>query len=232
MAESIYLKKENKISEINSAEQCLLALSDQEKEEVLKSSVEVDFQKGETIIKKGFVASSIIYLKQGLAKLDIEIDGKPATVGLIPEKSFVGIICTFANRNLNFSSVALEKSRVVLIDIQVLEKLIRQNGDFAFLLIKHMSCLTNQIVHHITRYSHKNIDGSLSILLLDFAAVYKSDIFTLPVKRKEMANIIGYSKESVINTLSKFKRDGLIEMAGREVKILNREMMQHISDLG
>jgi len=47
-----------------------------------------------------------------------------------------------------------------------------------------------------------------------------------------MANIIGYSKESVINTLSKFKRDGLIEMAGREVKILNREMMQHISDLG
>jgi len=232
MAESIYLKNESKIPEINSAEQCLLALSDQEKEEVLKSSVEVDFQKGETIIKKGFVASSIIYLKQGLAKLDIEIDGKPATVGLIPEKSFVGIICTFANRNLNFSSVALEKSRVVLIDIQVLEKLIRQNGDFAFLLIKHMSWLTNQIVHHITRYSHKNIDGSLSILLLDFAAVYKSDIFTLPVKRKEMANIIGYSKESVINTLSKFKRDGLIEMAGREVKILNREMMQHISDLG
>jgi len=47
-----------------------------------------------------------------------------------------------------------------------------------------------------------------------------------------MANIIGYSKESVINTLSKFKRDGLIEITGHEVKILNREMMQQISNLG
>jgi len=232
MVENIYVNHKNAISEITSAEECFLALSDLEKEEVQKNSVEVDFKKGETIIKKGFVASSIIYLKHGIAKLDIEIDGKTATVGLIPEKSFIGIICTFANRNLNFSSVALEKSRVVLMDIQVLEKLIRQNGEFAFLLIKHMSWLTNQIIHQITRYSHKNIDGSLSILLLDFAAVYKSDLYTIPVNRKEMANIIGYSKESVINTLSKFKRDGLIEITGHEVKILNREMMQQISNLG
>jgi CRP-like cAMP-binding protein len=232
MLENLYIENESLKSDSISAEDCFQVLSAEEKEELKNYTMAVDFEKGETIIKKGFVASSIIYIEKGLAKLDIMIDGKAKTVGLIPEKSFIGIMCTFANRNINFTSVALEKTRITLIDIKFLEKAIKQNGVFAFKLIKHMSWLTNQLIHHITRYSHKNIDGALSILLIDFANIYKSESFTLPINRIEMANILGYSKESVINTLSKFKKDGLIDIKGHKISLLNRDMIQHICELG
>ena len=232
MSDDIFDEKKILGSDSISAEECFGALSEEEKMELQSCKVEVTFEKGETIIKRGFVASSIIYIEEGLAKLDILIDGKVTTVSLVPEKSFIGIICTFANRNINFSSIALEKTRVSLIDMSFFEKMIRQNGEFAFLLIKYMSRITNQLVHHITRYSHKNIDGALSILLLEFASTYKSDTYKIPVSRKEMANILGYSKESVINTLSKFNRDGLIEVKGHQIRIINRAMLKQICELG
>jgi len=232
MAKFFLKEFESSIDEVVSAEDCFAVLSDDEKQELQDCKTVIDFEKGETIIKKGFVASNIIFIEKGLAKLDIIIDGKPTTVSLVPEKSFIGIICTFACRKLDFSSIAIENTRVSIIDIRFFEKIVKQNGEFAFLLIKHMSWLTNQLIHHITRFSHKNIEGALSILLLDFAFIYKSDTYTIPINRKDMANILGYSKESVINTLSKFNKDGLIGLSGHKVSIIEKEKLQQICELG
>lgn len=188
--------------------ECFDALSADQKSLLIQNRSEVEFEKRETIIKRGLAASSVLFLEEGLAKLDIMIDGKTSTVGLIQPQSFIGIICTFANRNLNFSAIALEKTRVSLISMEFFEHLVHQNGDFAFRIIQHMSFLTNNLVHHIARFTHKNIEGTLAILLLEFADIYHSDTFTIPINRKEIAQILGYSVESVINTLSKFNREG------------------------
>jgi CRP-like cAMP-binding protein len=41
------------------------------------------------------------------------------------------------------------------------------------------------------------------------------------ISREELASIAGSSTESLIRTLSDFKREWLIETDGREIKILN-----------
>jgi CRP-like cAMP-binding protein len=215
-----------------SAEDCFNQLSEKEKQELSDHTIEIEFEAGETIIKRGFAASNILYLEKGLAKLDILNDGQTSTVGLISPKSFVGIVCTFASKNLEFSAIALEKTTISLISIEVFEKFIKQNGEFACHIIRHMSGITNQVIHHISRFSHKNIEGALSILLLDFANIYQSDSFTLPINRKEMANMLGYSKESVINTLSKFNKEGLLEVHEKKIKLIQREKLKKISELG
>lgn len=214
------------------AEECLEYLSDAEKIELLNSKIEVEFAAGETIIKKGFVASNIMYIESGLAKLDINNGSHVSTINLMAPKSFIGIICTFASRNLSFSAVALEKTRISIFDSALFEKFIKQNGEFAYHLIQHMSGITSTIVHHISRFSHKNIDGALSILLCDFSNIYKSDNFTLPLNRKEIANILGYSKESVINTLSKFNKEGILKVQDKRIDILDKITLKQIADIG
>ncbi len=211
--------------------ECLNALTEDQKSALIQNRSEVEFEKGETIIKQGLAASSILFLEEGLAKLDIMIDGKTSTVGLIQPQSFIGIICTFANRNLNFSAIALEKSRVSLISMEFFEHLVQQNGEFAFRIIQHMSFLTNNLVHHIARFTHKNIDGALAILLLEFAGIYHSDSYTIPVNRKEIAHILGYSVESVINTLSKFNREGLITLKNHNITLVNKPLLSRISEI-
>lgn len=129
---------------------------------------------------------------------------------MIAPNYFIGIVCTFASHNINFSSVAIEKTKISIFDIRLFEKMIRQNGEFAYRIIQHMSIVTNCLVKNISRFSHKNINGSLSILLLEFSEISKSNSFILPIKRDEMAQMLGYSKEIIINTLSKFNKEGIL----------------------
>lgn len=215
-----------------SAKGLLEFLTDEEREELLENKTVVEFEAGETIIKEGFVASNIMYIAEGLVKLDVSTGRQTSTVSLMSSNSFIGIICTFAGRNLSFSATALENTRISLFDINLFEKFIRQNGEFAFQLIRHTSAMTSQIVHHISKFSHRNIEGTLSILLCDFSKIYNSENFTLPVNRKEIAKMLGYSKESVINTLSKFNREGIISVRDKKIEILDMKMLKQIGEIG
>lgn len=232
MLDGLFKSNLSKSPEYISADDCLKVLTEEEKRELFENKIEIEFEAGETIIKQGFTAGNILYLEKGLAKLDIITDNHLSTVGLVSPNSFVGIICTFASHNFGFSSTALEKSTVYSFDIDIFEKFVLQNGKFACHLIKHMSGLTNNLVRKVSRLNHKNIDGALSLLLLEFSSIYKSDSYSLPVNRKELANILGYSKESVINTLSKFNKEGIIHVHEKDIEIIDKSKLQQISEVG
>lgn len=212
--------------------ECLNKLTSQEKKELIEHKNDIDFEVGETIIKRGLSVTHILYLIDGLVKLEIINDGKSFTVGLIPSHSFIGIICCFAFEKFDFTVTALEKTRVSFIDRNIFENFIKTNGDFAINLIKHMSGVSNGLMHRITNLSQKNIDGALSILLLEFANIYNSTNYKLPMVRRELANMLGYSKESVINTLSKFNKEGIVEVSDRKINILDKQKLIQISKLG
>lgn len=224
----------NSILRINkvSAASLLDFLTEEERIELLENRVEVEFAAGETIIREGFVAGNILYIEEGLVKINVNSGKNSTTVSLMSSKSFIGIICTFADQNINFSATAIEQTKISLFNINLFEKFIKNNGEFAFHLIKHMSAVTNEIVQYMSRFSHTNIEGALSILLCDFSEIYKSDSFTLPVNRIELAKILGYSKESVINTLSKFNKDGILSIRDKRIEIRDKKRLKKISEIG
>lgn len=211
-----------------SAADCFEALTEQQKKLVENSTTVLEFKAGETIIKQGFVATHVLFVEEGLAKLDVTNDGKTSTASLISKGAFVGIICSFACRTLDFSSVALEKTIVRMINMEVFVQLIRENGEFAVKMIRHMSSLTNNMVHWITRMADKNVEGALGILLLEMAQAYQSNAFILPVSRVVLAEMAGYSKESTINTLSEFNRDGIVKVNGKKIEILQPDRLRQI----
>ncbi len=224
-----YLQRKNEFEDANiTASDCLNILTPEQKLLIEKNTTLLEFKKGETIIKQGFVASHILYIESGLAKLDVTDDKKTSTVKLLSSGSFVGIICTFACKSIDFSSVALEDTTVEMINIEVFKKLITENGEFAMMLIQHMSALTNNMVHWITRISSKNIEGALALMLSELAIIYKSNSFKIPVTRKVLAEMVGYSKESVINTLSKFNKEGIIKLDEKNIELIDIEKLKLI----
>lgn len=232
MLDELFNTKSKPVNQSVSATECLQALSQEEREELFNNKLTIDFKPGETIIKKGFVASNIMFLEEGLAKLEVVNDNHTSTVGLIQPQSFVGIICTFASHNFEFSAIALEKTKISIFDMKLFEKFVKSNGSFACQLLRHTSAITNRLVHHITRFNHKNIEGALSIILLDFYQVYDTTAFTLPVNRIELAKMLGYSKESVINTLSKFNKEGILKVQDKHIEIIDMDRLKKISIMG
>lgn len=230
---SDFLNKKSSIDfDFLDAKECLNILSDEEKNEMIDNKTDLVFEAGEIIIKRGILVSNILYLNEGLVKLEVVNDNKLSTVGLIQSHSFIGIICCFAFKKYDFTVTAIERTEVSFIDIHIFENFIKNNGEFALNLIKHMSGITNRLFHRITALSQKNIEGALSILLLDFYNIYSSKNFTLPMTRQELAKLLGYSKESVINTLSKFNKEGIINVSDRKIELTNSEKLEQISKLG
>lgn len=214
------------------AEECLNMLTEDEKATLVNNKSDIEFKKGETIVKRGVLVSNILYMTEGLVKLEFVNDNKWSTLAIVQPNSFIGLICCFAYKNFDFTATALEKTKVSFIDMDVFEKFIKSNGEFSLALIKHMSHVANGLFHRITRLSQKNIEGALSILLLEFSIIYKSSIFIMPIRRKELGALLGYSKESVINTLSNFNREGILNVLDRKIEILDIEKLEQISKLG
>ncbi len=213
-------------------EDCFAILKDEEKNMLYANSSLLNYRKGEMIIRQNFSASHLYLLETGIVTINVFDDHRVSTVKILTEMNFIGIMCSFAGRQLDFSATALQDSEVRLIDMDAFQSILKRNGNFAFQFIRHISTLTNDMVHWIMRIKGRNVDGALAMLLMEFASIYKSNQFELPLTRKEFAAIIGYSKESVINTLSSFNKDRIIEVKDKSVTILDIDRLNLIIQAG
>ena len=218
--------------ELSGADSWMEQLTPDQKEALISSSAILKFRRGETIIKQGTLASHIMFLEEGMAKLNFMEGEKDTTFSFATNGDFIGLMCSFVQKRLEFSAIAITNATVQIIDREVFEKSIKENGKFAVYIVKLMSELTNGVVHTLISLSHKNVNGALSTLLLSLSRVYASNSFQVPFTRDEMAAALGYSKESIINTLSEFHRDKIINISGRNLEILQPETLKIISAKG
>ncbi len=207
-------------------------LTVEQRQLVLDRSIVVDFSPGETIIKQGVAASHILYLESGMAKLSVSDKERSTTFKIVPGEAFIGIMCSFVKRSFDFSAVAIKPCRVRMVDRDVFEDIIRHNGEFAVQMVQLMSLTTNKIVRDLIYLSHKQADGALCTILMELAEIFGSSRFQLPFTRVELADTIGYSKESVIHSLSALQRDGIIRIAGKQIDILDMHRLETIARHG
>jgi CRP/FNR family transcriptional regulator len=54
----------------------------------------------------------------------------------------------------------------------------------------------------------------------------------LPISRKEIGELINMTTENVIRILSEFRKDGLVRIDGKNIEILNKELLEKLSKSG
>ncbi|WP_164977520.1 Crp/Fnr family transcriptional regulator [Ancylomarina salipaludis] len=211
---------------------CFSSLSGRDVSMIINNSTILDFKKNEIIIKQGSFATHIYYVLSGLAKINIESDGRNNTIRMAPEYRFLGLSHAFFDKTYHISATAMETSKVLLIDIAVFKQLIKTNGSFAMGIIETMSKTSHRQVKRMVMYSNKNVEGSLATFLLHYSHMENSTTFKLPFSRKEIAETIGYSRESVIHTFSKFNKENIIRVDEKYVELLDIELLKQIKKKG
>lgn len=207
-------------------------LKELELDKLMGSSVVLDYEKFDVIIKQGSLASQIMVLEEGMVKLNFRESGKDTTFGFGIKGDFIGLMCSFVEKRLDFSAVAITPCRIRIFDRDVFEKLIEQNGKFAIYIVTMMSQMINETCHNFITLKHRNAGGSLATLLLNLIRVFGEHQLIIPFTREEMAHTLGYSKESIINTLSDFQKDGMISISGKKLKILDKKALENIAEKG
>lgn len=212
--------------------ECFETLSNMDFEIIAKNSTVLSFKRGENIIKQGSFITHICYVIKGLSKINIELNETNSTVRIVPTNRFIGIQYAF-NGNINqFSAIAVENSQILMIDINAFKQLMTTNGFFALEITKTISMIGEKVINRILMYRSKNIEGSLASFILRYVDIFKSNEFTIPFSRIEISEMIGYSRESVIHTFTKFNKDGIISVKDKNIKVLDVKLLSDISHRG
>jgi len=209
-------------------------ISEKDFEKLEKSSVRLNFKKGETILKQGGVPTHIVYLEKGIVKFNYENEiNKNLILTIVSAPKILGGANLFYKDNNLFSFVAVEDCEVILIDAKVLENILMENSRFAMMMFQVASEMFKKSVMNFISLAHKQKEGRIADIILYLAAeVYHENSFLLSLTRKEIAEFAGCSTENVIMTLSRWQNEKIIHIEGKKLDILDPEKLKHTSKIG
>jgi CRP/FNR family transcriptional regulator, polysaccharide utilization system transcription regulator len=213
---------------------CFSLLTNDERSFLESNAVTITYKKGETICKQGSFASNIIYLERGLVKVYIEGNPKNLILTLTPSGHIIGVPSIFEGNNTYLYSVTTYIESVVkIIDISVFKQLLLQNAAFAYRVLNIMNESLSQTYGRFFCLTQKHLHGRLADILICLSGrIFKSLQFELPLSRNDLGELTGMSTESVIRLLKELKDDGLIEMSGKTIKLLDLNRLMKISEVG
>jgi CRP/FNR family transcriptional regulator len=199
-----------------------------------EQKVEKFYRKGENIYIEGDPVHSFLYLQKGLVKLyKTETNHKEHIISIAKPKDFIGLLSIFSNPKHTYSIAAIEDSIVCFVELDLIKNFIQTNGDFALDFFEKISILSDSIIQTRVDINTRQLRGRIAYILLFFAQkIYNTEKFNLPVSRKEIADLIDMSTENVIRALSEFRKDGLIQIEGKNIEINDIPRLQKIYDLG
>ena len=209
-------------------------ISEKDFDKLEKTSVKLNFKKGETILKQGGMPSHIVYLDKGIVKFNYENGAnKNLILTIVSAPKILGGANLFYKDNNLFSIVAVEDCEVVMIDSKVVENVLMDNSKFAMMMFQIASEMFKKSVMNFISLAHKQKEGRIADILLYLTEeVYRSNSFVLSLTRKEIAEFAGCSTENVIMTFSKWQNEKIISLEGKSMVVTDLEKLKHISKIG
>jgi CRP-like cAMP-binding protein len=208
-------------------------LSDEELGFLAKTSSQGYYRKSEIIFNENEEIQRFCFLKLGLLKLSKQDEeGKCHIISIAKPNDCVGLLSVFSNTFYKYSLTALEDSVIYYVDLAALKQVISNNGHFAVKMLARISDAADKVINNTFEINNKNLRGRIAYILLDFTEnIYKKNSFESPVSRKEMGQLIGMTTENVIRILSEFRKDGIIEITGKTIKVLKPDFLHTLQRL-
>lgn len=213
---------------------CFRDLTQEETEFIRAGKTQVLFRKGDNLTKQGAFTSYVLFLINGMAKQYLEGDStKTFNLRIIMPGEFLGLSAVFYENLFGYSSVALTDCQAYLIEKEAIAKVIKQNGQFGFSLIKRYCEQNNNLLTIVRNLNYKQMNGRLAdaLLYIDSLKAGTPEIFQL-LSRKDLADFCGISTESTVKLLKTFEKDGIIGLHEKDIVILKSETLSEISRRG
>jgi CRP/FNR family transcriptional regulator, polysaccharide utilization system transcription regulator len=199
-----------------------------EQEQLLKKTIEIRYTKIENIFKQGEFATKAIFIKSGYVKLYNDYKTITRAFCLLPAGNFGGLPSVITQPKYLYSMSAFPGTEVYQTDIEIIRDLFRNNGHFAYELMEKVNITL--INYHLDRIFSSCPGSSMSKLVRSLLflsdRVFLSEKFDMLLTRVELSQFSGISRENTIRALTSLHKEGLIEMKGRTISIINREALE------
>lgn len=204
-------------------------LTEEQMHRVDKRRSELSYKKGELLNKQGMFMTHIIFIRKGFVKLFLENDDDVTVLGIAKPGSFIGLQALYGEAVFPFSAEAMTDTEVCMKDINVFRELVLENPEFAKGIIEILNTDLIQAYKRMSSLSTKQVNARFAELLLFLQDVfYESNPFDLTVPKKDIADLISTSPESVSRLVGDFRDQGIISSKGKTIEILDFNKLENL----
>ncbi len=188
------------------------------------------YKKKHTLYSEGSQANNLYFVVSGKVKtFKTNEDARDYIVGLYKAGDFIGYLDLLQNDSYSESAVTLEDSEICIIPKPEFFALLFSNMDIASKFIKMLSSDVREGEERLISLAYNSVRKRVAQSLLRVYANH-GDITGMAVSREDLASITGASKETVIRTLSDFKMEGLIQVEGSKISILQEAKLKNLKN--
>lgn len=208
-------------------------LGDRAREFLLANSVMVEYPRGTVMFREGDPAESVYVVCSGRFKISAASqEGRTLILRIAGGDCVLGMSAAMANVPHETSAEALEPCRVRVMRTRAFEVLLRTYPDAAMGAARGLAAEYRAAFEEARRIALPETPaGRLACLLLDWLANNdrEGSTITMPLTHDELASMTATTRETVTRTLSRFKREGIIQTRGVALTVLRPKVLQQLS---
>ena len=206
-------------------------------EDLKKLSLDRDvrsYKKKENIYTENGYPRGVYFVVKGKVKTyKTHEQGKEFITGLYKEGDFFGYLALLEEGKYVDSAMTLEDSEVCLIPREDFVSLIYKNAEVSRKFIKMLSDNLKEKEDHLIKLAYNSVRKRVAEALVTLSNRYKKDgeqQFSMNISREDLANLAGTATETTIRTLSDFKEDGLIDIKGGTIAVMNYDKLSRMKN--
>lgn len=194
-------------------------------------------KKGKLVFKEGDKTKGLLCLASGKIKVFREgVGGRGQVIKMVRHQGFIGYKNLFTQHIWPFSGLAIEDTAVCVFEKNCFGRILKSNPDFCFKFMKMIIDELSFSNARIISLTQKHIRGRLaeSLIILRDTYGYEADGRTIRanISREDLANLSNMTTSNAIRTLSNMATEGIVEVTGRRISIIDKKYLEQISEAG
>jgi len=188
-------------------------------------------KRGQAVFSEGDEASGFYVMLSGRAKVfKLSSEGKEQILHIIGPGEPFGEVPMFAGESFPANAETIEESRILFFPRPAFVALIKSEPSLAMNMLSILSKRLRQFSSLIEDLSLKEVSGRLAAYLLYLSDHdNKSDKLELDISKVQLASLLGTIPETLSRILGKMEGQGLIQVQGRRIKLLERKVLEDLA---
>jgi len=203
------------------------AIPDAYLEELADKMSELDVKKGEVLFRKGSRGTALYVIQRGAIKIVLPSKiGEKMIVAIFKEGDFLGELALPDHEPRSADAVAVMPSRLFLLERQDFFMFLKTNDEAMRVLLASLSNRIRNTDSLLEDTCFLNIPARFAKKLLELGDTFgrqdEGELeISLKITQKDLAGMIGASRESVNKELRQLRERGIIDVTARAIRIVD-----------
>jgi CRP-like cAMP-binding protein/CheY-like chemotaxis protein len=193
--------------------------------------IEFTFKKEDVIYHQGDHSNYIYLINKGAVKcFRMDEQGKELITALYKEDDLFGYTSFTKNTSHQETATAIENTKLRGVSNLDFNELLEKNHN---VLMEFMELLTDDLSNlkeQLLQMAYSTVNKKAAATILKFAEkINRKPEDSIKISRSDLASVAGIATETLIRSLTEFKKLGIIKAEGRNIRVVDIEKLKSIT---